>query len=134
MAVQASLIKTLYLYIFSGVGLCLIIIGAYTGISYAVKVSQFDKYPLEEWRDVPCTYPGIVPMGKVVSAPEPAVAPTQLASPSAQEIEKLERTCEDNKELQRKVKKTQDLTHTISMLLLGTLVFIPHWKLARKTS
>ncbi|TSC89484.1 MAG: Uncharacterized protein G01um10145_641 [Microgenomates group bacterium Gr01-1014_5] len=126
MSVSPSIIKTIYLYVFSGVGLALILFGSYTGIQYGVNVTQFDKYPLQQWEEGQCRYPNIV-------SPAKPVMEEGSATPSAEEIEKQEKQCEENQERQRKIKQTQDLTHAIAMLFLGILVFVPHWTLARKS-
>jgi len=126
MSVSPSIIKTIYLYVFSGVGLALILFGSYTGIQYGVNVTQFDKYPLQQWEEGQCRYPNIVSTAKPVME-------ERSATPSAEEIEKQEKQCEENQGRQRKTKQTQDLTHAITLLFLGILVFVPHWTLARKS-
>lgn len=130
MAVHPNLIKTIYLYVFSGVGLALILFGSYSAIRYFVNVTQFEQYPLAQWEETQCAYPAI---GYSVAKPVMEDR-TNLASPSAEEIEKQEKLCKENTEKQRKRKQTDDLTHTLATLLIGILVFIPHWKLARKSS
>jgi len=127
MSVSPSIIKTIYLYVFSGVGLALILFGSYTGIQYGVNVTQFDKYPLQQWEEGQCRYPNIG-----FSAAKP-VTEERSATPSAEEIDKQEKQCTENQERQRKIKQTQDLTHAVAMLFLGALVFVPHWTLARKS-
>ena len=128
MVVHQNLIKTIYLYIFSGVGLALLLFGSYNTIRYAVDVTQFEKYPLQQWEETQCTFSNTsYPQAK------PTMVETREATPSAEEIQKQEKLCEENRDKQRKIKQTQDLTHAGAMLLLGALVFIPHWKLAKKT-
>lgn len=127
MAVHHNLIQTIYLYIFSGVGLALLLFGSYNAIKYAVDVTQFEKYPLQQWEETQCTYPNSSSLQT-----KPVMVETREATPSAEEILKQEKLCEENRDKQRKIKQTQDLTHALALLFLGTLVFIPHWKLARK--
>lgn len=125
----SSTIKTIYLYVFSGVGLALILFGSYNAIRYGVDITQFDKYPLQQWEEGQCRYPNIG-----FSAAKPVMEErSNTATPSAEEIVKQEKQCTENQERQRKIKQTQDLTHAVAMLFLGTLVFVPHWTLARKS-
>lgn len=125
---RSNLIKTIYLYVFSGLGLGLFLFGVFSGVFFLVNVTQFDKYPLQTYEETQCDYPHYGPYAK----PVPIGEETREATPSSQEFEEQERKCEERLELTRQRKKVDDATRTLAFLIIGSLVFIPHWRMARK--
>jgi hypothetical protein len=138
MAIQPSTIKTVYLYIFSGIGLLLILFGAYNGILFTVKSTQFSEYPLNRYEEGQCPY-GMPPVPSMAQPMEKqgitisATNESEINKQYEESYKRFKQECEETTKRKREISKVQDMTHSIAALLLGVLVFIPHWKLARKS-
>lgn len=126
---KANLVKTIYLYVFSGVGLSLFIIGVFMAIQYLVNTTQFEKYPLNTWEETQCEYPPYLSVAKPMPVEE-----TTDATPSAEEVKKQEERCTTNQESMRNRKRVDDLTRALTFLVIGPLVFFPHWRMTKKLS
>lgn len=126
---KTNLIRTIYLYVFSGVGLALFLIGIFKGIYYSVNITQFDKYPLQQYEEIQCGYPYSYPGKPALVAEE-----MRAATPSAEQTKEQEQKCNERQEDQRARKRLEDLTQTLAFTIIGIMVFIPHWRMARKAS
>lgn len=123
-----KLIATIYFYLISAASLALIIIGIFNAVNYTINTTQYEKYPLRYQRE-DCE---AFPYSREMYAPTPAVAP--LASPSAEEQQKLKQRCMEEVERQRKQEKLDDLKNAITFTLIGAVLFGIHFPLARKQS
>ncbi len=97
------------------------------GVHYLVNTTQYPKYPLQSYDETRCE------VYSYAGKPVPAVA-TEIreATPSAAEMKQQEETCKAQLEADRMHRKIDDLTQSLAFLIIGALVFIPHWKMARK--
>jgi hypothetical protein len=129
---KANLIRTIYLYIFSGVGLSLFLIGIFMGIQYLVNITQFEKYPLQAYEETQCDY--LYPGKPMPIMERSSIAPSgvDMATPSAEEVKRQEEQCVERTEIARKKKQVDEVTRTLAFLIIGLPLFIFHWKMARK--
>lgn len=105
-------IKTVYLYIATIIGLVVAIVGYVGLVNTAVKLMVFKDYPVGDYQIAPQSVQ--TPDGKVVA---------ETQSERDARIAEL-----------RKERKVNDLTTSISMSVLGTALYVYHWRLARKES
>lgn len=126
---KPSLIRTIYLYVFSGIGLVLFLAGIFQGVRFLVNVTQFSTYPLAQYEETQCDYPFTL-YGK----PAPLEEANRETAPSEEEIQRQEEKCKERQTELRQRKRVEDLTQALTFLVVGALVFIPHWHLARKSS
>lgn len=103
-------IKIIYLYIFSLVGLVLIVIGGVKIVNTALKAYVFTK------ADEVLIYPRIVP-------PKVNGEETQILSPEKEaEYQKRERSS----------RSQRDIAEGLAFLIVGTPLYLYHWNLVRK--
>ncbi len=126
-------IGLVYFYIVSAAALALIIIGIFNSVNFLINITQYKDYPLRfQNQDCSSIYP--VPM-KI--AP-PALSPDQNypvpATQSAQEIERQKELCQKQLDAQRKKQKLDDLKNSITFSLVGLILFLIHFPIARKNS
>ena len=134
MSNKANLIRTIYLYVFSGVGLSLFLIGTFMAIQYLVNITQFEKYPLQPYEETQCDY--YYPGKPIPLMERSSIAPVEpmASTPSAQEIKHQEDLCKERTETTRKRKQVDELTRTLAFIIIGLPVFIFHWRMARKVA
>ena len=123
-------IATIYFYVISAASLALIVIGIFNAVNFGINVTQYDKYPLRYntpggCENSPYKYGG----------PYPAVdIRGEVATPSAQELEKQKQLCLAQEEFDRKSHKVEDIKNSITFSLIGLVLFLIHFPLARKQS
>jgi hypothetical protein len=128
---SGKLIATIYFYLISAASLALIIIGVFNAVNYVINTTQYEKYPLRYQRE-DCEF---YPYSKDIYAPAPPPAGGSfMASPSAEESEKLKKICLEQVDYQRKQEKLDDLKNAITFTLIGAILFGIHFPLARKQS
>lgn len=121
-------IATIYFYLISAASLVLIVIGVFSTVNFLVNTSQYEKYPLR--------YPqGNCEESPYKFGPYPMMdGRVDMASPSAEEIEKQKKICLEQEELLRKEHKVDDLKSAITFTFIGIILFAIHFPLARKQS
>ena len=105
-------VKRIYIYIFSAVGLILVIIGGVQIINVGLKTWVFTK------ADVYYNYPAprVVPeKGQTVQEPDP------------KELEEYQRN-------DLASRRQRQAASAIAMIIVGTPLFLYHWRLTRKQS
>lgn len=123
----STIIKTIYFYIFSAVGLILIIIGLFNSAHYLVKKTLLPKYDLgqEEQR---CDF-----VGRVAPVPlEPTKTGSATSESYLKELEAQKKDCQVSLEEQRKVREVTDLSSALSFLVIGAGIFIFHYRVIKK--
>lgn len=128
---SGKLIATIYFYVISAGSLILIVIGIFNIVNFLINSTQYDKYPTRynmpgDCESVPYKYGGPVPATVDVRG--------MSATPSAQELEKQKQACLKQDELDRKQHKIDDMKNTITFTLVGAVLFLIHFPLARKQS
>src|SRR3989338_3737777 len=129
---SGKLIATVYFYVISAGSLILIVIGIFNIVNFIINSTQYDKYPTRysmpgDCEGVPYKYCGPVPAATVDLRGIPA-------TPSAEELEKQKRACIKQDELDRKQHKIDDMKNAITFTLVGAVLFLIHFPLARKQS
>ncbi len=114
-------IATIYFYIISAASLALIVIGIFNAVNFGINITQYEKYPLR------------YPQGSCEGYPYKFGAPTP-ASPSASELEKQKQDCLKQDMALSKQQKIDDLKNAITFTLVGSILFLIHFPLARKQS
>lgn len=117
----AELIKTIYFYLFSAIGLILVIVGIFQTSEYVVKKFFLPKYDLGYGES--CDY-----FGKIIPAP---IDGRQVATTSAEEqkmLDQQKKDCLTRIEEQRAVRQVTDLARAITFIIVGSVVFIFHFR------
>ena len=102
-------VKKIYIYLFSAVGLVLVVIGSVQIINVALKTYVFTQ------ADMVYVYPQIQPVNPTDKFIQP--------DPNEQ-IAYQEKT--------RTSTRQRDVANAIALLMVGTPLFLFHWKLIRK--
>ena len=121
-------IATIYFYIISAASLALIVIGIFNSVNFLINSTQYEKYPLRYPQGSCEGYPykfGPYPAMDVRAIP---------ATPSAQELEKQKQECLKQENALSKQQKIDDLKNAITFTLVGAVLFLIHFPLARKQS
>lgn len=119
-------IATIYFYVISAASLALIVIGIFNVVNFGINSTQYEKYPLRYPQGNCESFPykfGPYPMGDI-----------RMATPSAQELEKQKQDCLKQENALSKQQKIDDLKNAITFTLVGTVLFLIHFPLARKQS
>jgi len=126
---SGKLIATLYFYIISAGSLILIVIGIFNIVNFIINSTQYDKYPLRYPQGNCESYPN------KFGGPYPAMDARGIpATPSAQELEKQKQECLKQENALSKQQKIDDLKNAITFTLVGLVLFLIHFPLARKQS
>lgn len=125
---SGKLIATIYFYLISAASLVLIIIGIFNGVNFLINSTQFEKYPLR-YQQGDCEVFGLPYPYKI--APETTRFDSSI---SAGEKQKQVENCEKQQELDRKQHKVEDLKNALTFTLVGLVLFLIHFPLARKQS
>jgi hypothetical protein len=98
-------LRLLYLYLFSFVGLLIVVIGTISMVNLGLKAFIFRDADTYE------TYPVSDPNGKIVTSPE-------------------EEKARQQRDLSRQ--RQRDLAQSISMIAVGLPLYLYHWKTIQK--
>ena len=121
-------IATIYFYIISAASLALIVIGIFNAVNFGINVTQYDKYPLRYPQGSCEGYP-------FKFGPYPAMDVRGVsATPSAQELEKQKQDCLKQENALSKQQRIDDMKNAITFTLVGSVLFLIHFPLARKQS
>jgi len=121
-------IATIYFYLISACSLALIVIGIFNAVNFVINITQYDKYPLRYPQGSCEGYPykfGPYPAMDVRGMP---------ATPSAQESEIQKQDCLKQEDALSKQQKIDDLKNALTFTLVGSILFLIHFPLARKQS
>lgn len=121
-------IATIYFYVISAASLALIVIGIFNAVNFTINITQYEKYPLRypqgNCEDYPYKF-GPYPVMDMKGIP---------ATPSADELEKQKQACLKQEDALSKQQKIDDLKNAITFSLVGSVLFLIHFPLARKQS
>lgn len=125
-------IATLYFYLISAAAVALMVIGIFNSVNFLINSTQFDKYPLRYSGISSCDLASDVPY---YGGPYPAkmMIPGE-SSPSAAEIQRNREQCLKQEEADRKAHKIDDLKNAMTFTLVGLVLFLIHFPMARKQS
>lgn len=122
-------IATIYFYIISAASLALIVIGIFNAVNFGINSTQYDKYPLRYPQGSCEGYPN------KFGGPYPAMDQIgSFATPSAEELTKQKEVCIKQENVLSKQQKIDDLKNAITFTLVGSVLFLIHFPLARKQS
>lgn len=121
-------IATTYFYVISAASVALIVIGIFSGINYIINKTQFDKYP-PRWGGLPLDCESRYKYG-----PYPIDITIPVATPSPEAEKREKELCEKQQEQEAKQHEIDDIKNTLSFTLIGSLLFLIHFSLARKSS
>ena len=107
------LIRKIYLYIFTLVGLTLISIGSVRLVGLALKTYIFTKADI--YYEYPAVRPLSVPEGKSEEIPQPT-----------------KREIEDYQDKQRTSQRQRDAAESLAMLIVGLPLYFYHWSVIKK--
>lgn len=121
---KKSLIKSIYVYFFTGVGLIMFLVGSFQLVRHVTKKVLLPKYYLE-YQETRCDY---------LSYPQPAVAVDNTKSPTQEDKDRMEKEkqkCEKNLEEERKYQEVLNLSQALSLIILGAGTFVFHYRKTR---
>ena len=110
------LIRKIYLYTFSLVGLVLVVIGGVRLVGLGLKAFVFTK------ADVYYEYPMARPM-KVALTPEGKAE--EIQQPSKEEVETYQRD-------QRTANRQREAAESLAMIIVGLPLYLYHWRMVKK--
>lgn len=111
-------IKTAYFYVFSAIGIILLVIGVFRLSDFGVRNFLLDNYYLD-YETGRCSYI------------EPAkLEGEEVSTDSAKALER----CEEDLEREREVKRVTDISSAITFIVVGTVLFAFHYRRAKKLS
>ena len=116
---RKELIRTLYLYLFSLIGLVVVVMGLVQLVDLGLKVFVFKK------ADQVLIYPESV---------RPAKTNPELEGPALtpEEQKKYEQEQLDYQIKQREADRERNAANALAMILVGTPLFLYHWKIIQK--
>ena len=108
-------------------------IGIFNAVNFGINSTQYEKYPLP-WGENSCeNYPiplygkGVMPMDTSISIPSDS-------TPSAEDLERQKEFCIKQQELERKKYQVGDMKNALTFILVGLVLFLIHFPMARKQS
>lgn len=112
---RKELIRTIYLYLFSLVGLVLVVIGLVRLVDLGIKTFIFKK------------------ADQVIIYPEYPLKPARIAGEKQEELtpEELEKYRAEQKETQEKQQesnRSRTASNSLAFLIIGAPLFLYHWK------
>lgn len=122
-------IKTAYFYVFSAIGIILLVVGIFKLSEFTVKEVFLDDYylPYESGR---CAY--LEPTKAIDTNMSPEAVADQEYQNQIQMEQKVQ--CEEDLAKERKVKEVTDISSSITFIAVGLVLFIFHYRRARKLS
>ncbi len=119
-------IATIYFYLISAASLLLIVVGVFSILNFVINSTQYDKYPLR-YSQPDCE-------SGYSYYPKPAPFVESEATLSAQEMKRQEAACKNQQDDERKQHKIENLRDAVGFSLIGLVLFLIHFPLARKQS
>lgn len=120
-------IATIYFYLISAASLLLIVIGIFSILNFVINSTQYDKYPLR-YSQPDCE------AGYSYYPVKPTPFMESETTPSAKELERQKAACIKQQEDERKQHRVENLRDAIGFSLIGLVLFLIHFPLARKQS
>lgn len=115
---RKELIRTIYLYLFSLVGLVLVVIGLVRIVDLGLKALIFTK------ADEVVIYPSY-PM-------RPVVSEIKESQPTPEELAEYERKQAESQRAQETSNRARTASSALAMIIIGTPLFLYHWKTIQK--
>jgi hypothetical protein len=114
---RKELIRTIYLYLFSLVGLVIVVIGLVNLVDLGLKAFIFKN------ADRPVTYPMYPAYSPKIASPDGG---TIAMTPAEEEKYNADQAAAQEK--QRQSDRERSASQAIAMILIGTPLFIYHWR------
>ncbi len=115
---RKELIRTIYLYLFSLVGLMLVVIGLVSLVDLGLKAFIFTK------ADQPIVYPSYPARLMPPDIKENAMTP--------QEEEKYKADQEEAQKKQQQSERERSASNALAMIIIGTPLFLYHWRIIQR--
>lgn len=118
---KKEIIRTIYLYLFSLVGLVLVVVGAVKIVDLGLKAFVFKN------AEQTLNYPEM---------PRPAVdgvKKTEESKVSEEEQAKFKKEQEEFQKKDLESRRERDAAGAVAMMLVGAPLFLYHWKLVQKS-
>lgn len=122
-------ISLIYFYLVSAASLALIVIGIFSIVNFSLNSLYYEKYPLRYFGE-DCEYD---PYRYQPKGPYPAEI-TPNSTPSAEEREEAKRICEKRAGDERLRIKVDDIKNALTFTIVGTVLFLIHFPIARRLS
>ena len=127
---RREIIRLIYLYLFSTVGLVLALVGAVRLTDMALKAFIFTR------ADISIRYPEYP--RSVYPYPQPPVEPkagnTTSTEPSPAEMEEYKKKQEIAEREEQRSRRERTAAESLAMIIIGTPLFFYHWRTIQKES
>ncbi len=117
---KSNLIKSIYIYLFTAIGLGMFLVGSYNLIQFATKKLILPKYYLD-YQESRCDY-----IAQPVTVTTDGA--TKPIDPAAQSIEEQKNQCLQRLEEDRANQQVIQLSSSLTLILLGGATFWFHYK------
>lgn len=112
-----SIVKTAYFYVFSAIGIILLVVGIFKLSDFTVRNFFLDNYYLD-YEAGRCSY----------------LEPVKLEGQETTVNIDTQKKCEQDLDREREVKKVTDIASAITFIIVGTVLFVFHYRRARNLS
>ncbi|MBI2022411.1 hypothetical protein HYS97_00985 [Candidatus Daviesbacteria bacterium] len=127
---SGKLIAQIYFYLISAAAIALIVVGIHSTATYLLNSTVYDKYPLMYGAE-DCENYGT----SFYKGPYPMMEPgREEATLSAEEQDRLKKSCEQRVELERKQRQVEDIRNALVFTSVGLILFLIHFPQAKKYS
>jgi hypothetical protein len=99
------------------IGVLFLIFGFIQGVTTSVKLITFDQYPLNSYEETRCQY-----MSSIDSSLAPEIVNEKR--PSQEDMDRQRNQCQEQLEFERRVRKTENITTSITTLVAGAILVI----------
>ncbi|MFH1162167.1 MAG: DUF5671 domain-containing protein [Candidatus Jorgensenbacteria bacterium] len=117
---RKELIRTIYLYLFSLVGLVLVVIGLVQLVDLGLKTYVFTK------ADRTVVYPEYPPLVK------PAPAGDQGTTMTPEETAAYRAAQEEAQQKQNESQRARTASNSLALLIIGVPLFLYHWRIVQR--
>ncbi len=122
---STSIIANIYAYALLAGSVVVLAIGVYTLAKNVLGRYVLDRYPLG-YEETRCDYMGSPYMPMPVDGPASPVQVEQDKQRYEEEAEKAKAKCEQDLDALRTRKESTDFYEALVLLVVGTLIFVPH--------
>jgi hypothetical protein len=105
-------VRLVYLYLFAAIGLVVVVIGLISGVNLGIKTVFFKD--ADSYQTFYPTYPG---------------GDQKL---SKEELDQQKKDFEVSRKIDIERSRQRDLSNSIAMIIIGTPLFLYHWKVIQK--
>lgn len=120
---KKNLIRSIYFYAFAGIGLIMVIIGAFQLVQFGSRKFLLKQYYLD-YSETRCDFLST----PVVTGPDGKMLTVEQQTAEQARVDSERKRCEASLEVERQSRQVTDLTSAITLFALGGAVFVFHYR------